>query len=87
MFSIICDQLADHEADIRLNGDRNDITHRRTEKPVAGHFNSPGYSLDDLRIAVLEVMRSFDESLRRIRESYWIKQLRSLHPEGMNLDV
>ena len=58
-----------------------------TEKPVAGHFNSPGHSLDDLRIAVLEVMTSFDVSLRRRRESYWIKQLRSLHPEGMNLDV
>ena len=64
---------------IRLNGHCNDITHKRTEKPVASHFNSPGHSLDDLRIAVLEVMRSFDESLRRRRESYWIKQLRSLH--------
>ena len=27
------------------------------------------------------------DSLRRRRESYWIKQLRSLHPEGMNLDA
>ena len=72
---------------IRLNGHRNDIAHKRTEKPVASHFNSPGHSLDDLRIAVLEVMRSFDESLRRRRESYWIKQLRSLHPGGMNLDA
>ena len=48
-------------------------------------FNSPGHSLDDLRIVVLEVKKSCDESLRRRRESYWIKQLRSLHPEGMNL--
>ena len=72
---------------IHLNGHRNDIAHKRTEKPVASHFNSPGHSLDDLRIAVLEVMRSFDESLRRRRESYWIKQLRSLHPGGMNLDA
>ena len=56
------------------------------DKPVASHFNSPGHSLDDLRISVLEVMRSFDESLRR-QESYWIKKLRSLHPGGMNLDT
>ena len=54
---------------IRLNGHHNDIAHKRTEKPVASHFNSPGHSLDDLRIAVLEVMRSFDENLRRRRES------------------
>ena len=27
---------------IRLNGHRNDTTHRQTEKPVAGHFNSHG---------------------------------------------
>ena len=72
---------------IRLNGHRNNITYRQTEKPVTGHFNSPGHSLDDLRIAFLEVMRSFDESLRRRLEGYWIKQLRSLHPEGMNLDA
>ena len=71
---------------IHLNGLRNDITHTRTEKPVAGHFNSPGHSLDNLRIPVLEVMRNFDESLRRRWESYLI-QLRSLHLKGMNLDT
>ena len=42
----------------------DDIKHRQTEKPVTGHFNSPGHSLDDLRIAVFEVVRSFDENLR-----------------------
>ena len=76
---------------IRLNGHRNAIMHRRTEKPVVAHFNSSGHSLNDLRIMVLEVMRSQDEHryLRKKRESYWIKQkqLKSLHPEGMNLDA
>ena len=40
---------------IRLNGHRNDITHKRTEKPVASHFNSQGHSLDDLRIQSLKL--------------------------------
>ena len=39
---------------IRLNGHRSDIMQRQTEKPVASHFNSPGHSLDDLKILVLE---------------------------------
>ena len=69
---------------IRLNRHRSDIMQRRIEKPVASHFTSPGHSLDDLKILVLEVMRSQDEHLRKWRESYWIKQLRSLHP---NLDA
>ena len=72
---------------IRMNGYRNDIAHRRIEKPVAAHFNSTGHSIGDLRILVIEAMRSQDESLRKKRESFWINQLRSLYPGGMNLDV
>ena len=41
-----------------------------TEKPVAAHVNDPGHSLDDLRITVLEVMRSQDEHLRKKHENY-----------------
>ena len=72
---------------IRLNGHRGDILHRRMEKPVAVHFNSTNHSLDDLSVTVIEAMRSHDEHLRKRRESYWIRQLQSLHPGGMNLDT
>ena len=71
---------------IRLNGHRNDMKHKRVDKPVAAHFNRPGHSLADLTIMVLELMRSHNPDLRKKRESYWIYQLQSLHPRGLNLD-
>ena len=72
---------------IRLNGHRSDITHRRTEKPVAAHFTSAGHSLKDLSIRVIEQMRSQNENLRKRRESHWIGKLGCLSPAGMNLDT
>ena len=66
-----------------LHGHHSDIMMRQTEKPVA---TCPGHSID-LKILVLEVMRSPDEHLRKWWQSYWIKQLTSLNPEGLNLDT
>ena len=71
---------------IRLNGHRNDIRHMKIDKPVAAHFNKPSHSLTDLAIMVLEVMRSQNSDLRKRRESYWIYQLQSLHPGGLNIE-
>ena len=71
---------------IRVNGHRNDIRHKRCDKPVAAHFCSTDHSLSHLTILVLEQMRSENELLRKRRESYWIHQLQSLHPTGLNLD-
>ena len=71
---------------IRMNGHRSDIKHRRLEKPVAAHFNSEGHSLQDLSIFVIEQIHREEASYRRAKESYWIQTLRSLAPEGLNLD-
>ena len=71
---------------ICLNGHRSDIKNKNNEKPVAVHFNSPGHKLSDLTILVLEQMRSNSPDLRKLRESYWIHHLHSIHPSGMNLD-
>lgn len=46
---------------ILLNGHRNDITHRQTEKPVGAHFNRPSPCKPlhyHLRNMILDVMRS-----------------------------
>ena len=62
---------------------RGDITHRRIYKPVSAHFNSSDNDLKHLSIMVLEVMRSQNEDMRKMRESFW---LQSLHPGGLNID-
>ena len=71
---------------IRMNRHRADIKNQRLEKPVAEHFNSVGHSLDNLSIFVVEKIHREDASFRKAKESYWIRLLRSLAPEGLNLD-
>ena len=72
---------------IRMNGHRSDIKNRRLEKLVAKHFNSVGHSLDDLSIFVVEKIHQEDASFLKAKKSYWIRLLRSLAPEGLNLDL
>ena len=71
---------------IRMNGHRSDIKHQRLEKPVAKHFNSKDHSLEDVSIFVIEQIHREDANFRKRKESYWIQILRSLTPEGLNLD-
>ena len=53
---------------VRMNGHRGDIYHRRLDKPVSAHFNSSDHNLQHLSIMVLEVMRSQNEDIRKMRE-------------------
>ena len=69
-----------------MNGHRSDIKHRRLENPVANHLNSEGHSLEDLSIFVIEQIHQEEANFRKGKESYWIQTLRSLAPEGVNLD-
>ena len=70
---------------IRMNGHRSDIRTKKTEKPVAAHFCQPDHSVKDLEVRGLKrsiiPARSGEE-----KESFWIFTLRTLAPDGMNLN-
>ena len=73
---------------LRVNGHRHDITHRKTdESPVAKHFNSGIHTESDMAVMAIELVRSRDACLRKIRESRWIRTLGTSSPSGMNLRV
>ena len=72
--------------DIWMNSHRCDNKHQHLEKPVASHFNSEGHSLEDLSIFVIEQIHKEEASFQKVKESYWIRILWSLAPEGLNLD-
>ena len=58
-----------------------------TEVPLSQHFVSPGHSLDDFgrsKIYIIDHNPSWKENQRQNRESFWIRELRTLHPEGIN---
>ncbi len=71
---------------MRMNGHRSDIRTKKVEKPVAAHFCQANHSLRDLEVKAIEKIHNNGTQRRRERESYWIFTLRTLAPEGINLD-
>ena len=52
------------------NSHQADIVHKRMdEKHVATHFNSAGYSIEDMPVMVIEKLWKDDLVLRKIRET------------------
>ena len=47
------------------------------------HFNSPGHSLSDLTIVILEKVRSSDDMYRKEREKYFIRKFNTYY-KGLN---
>ena len=75
----LCERMKEHLADIR---------HVR-DSPVARHFTSPDHDIDNFSYEIIEIgTRNPDSetttSHRREREMYWIHQLKTLFPRGMN---
>ena len=71
---------------LRMNGHQSDYNCKLPNKPVAVHFNSVGHTFNDLSITVIEQLWRDNVAHRKSRESYWIHTLRSLTPQGMNID-
>ena len=72
----------------RMNGHWSDITHQRTkESPVAMCFNNVAHSVGDMVVMVIDQSYSLDPTLRKLKESKWIRDLRTTFLQGMNLRV
>ncbi|XP_078600510.1 uncharacterized protein LOC144875445 [Branchiostoma floridae x Branchiostoma japonicum] len=72
----------------RLNGHRSSINTKK-DTPVSAHFNLTDHNTADLEVLGIEKLRytGHEDTTRQRRlqrESYWIHQLRTLHPEGLN---
>ena len=72
---------------LRMNGHRSDYYRKLSDKPVAEHFNTIGHTFEDLTIMVIEQIHMTDSARRKQRESFWIHTLRTLAPDGLNLDA
>ena len=75
----------------RINQHRSSIRKSNPSTLVAKHFASPGHTVDDIRVMPIEriephpneTQRSID-SRRRTREDFWIRELGTLDPYGLN---
>jgi hypothetical protein len=69
-----------------MNGHRSDLT-KKTLLPMSQHFVSPAHSLEDFdrsKIYIIDHNPSWKENQRQKKESFWIRELQTLHPEGIN---
>ena len=68
-----------------MNGHRSDYYSKLSDKPVAEHFNMIGHSFEDLTVIIIEQTIA-DFVRRKRRESFRIRTLWTLAPDGLNLD-
>ncbi len=73
---------------VRIKEHLADIKHSR-DTPIANHFNARNHAHIALEVIIMDLIKGeIDETTtktwRRSRESYWIHQLRSLKPLGIN---
>ena len=69
----------------RFREHRLDVLHKKSDLPVAQHFNNPGHSLGDVRVAVLKSgLARMD--VRQRDEMRQIFKFQTLAPRGINRD-
>ena len=67
----------------RLAEHRGYVTSKDESKPTGEHFNTPGHSLSDMTITVLEKVKSSDTLYRKEREKYFIRKFNTFY-KGLN---
>ena len=65
----------------RVNNHRSDIKHKKNTA-IALHFNNIQHSYKDF--SILPIENIIDNTLRRTQESFWIKELNTKYPFGIN---
>ena len=71
---------------LRMNGHRSDYYRKLPDKPVAVHFNISGPTFEDVTVMVIKQLGWATTKRRKLRESFWIHTLRSVAPQGLNLE-
>ena len=67
----------------RLADHRGYINNQDETQATGKHFNSPGHSLADLSITVLEKVKKSDDLYRKEREKYFIRKFNTFY-RGLN---
>ena len=67
----------------RIQNHLSTVRHNKDE-PVPNHFNTEGHTIDNFKMIGIEKIKQDNTDMRRIRESFWIKKLKTTIPEGLN---
>lgn len=74
---------------VRMTEHQRD-TRKKRDTPVANHFNRPDHTLEHMRFQIIDILSSDPDdpkstNPRKIKELYWIYQLHTLRPVGINV--
>ena len=67
----------------RLAEHRGYVVNQTTSNATGAHFNSPGHSLSDMKVLILEQVKIRSAEYRKEREKYFIHKFNTFY-EGMN---
>ena len=67
----------------RMADHRGYVSNEDTTKPTGAHFNSPGHSLKDMKVTIIEKVKKEDDMYRKVREKYHIEKFNTFH-QGLN---
>jgi hypothetical protein len=69
-----------------MNEHRSDAKNNLTCS-LSKHFRSTGHhnNFDELKVTIIEHDPDWDNKTRRKKESFWIKKLKTLSPNGINV--
>jgi hypothetical protein len=67
----------------RLADHRGYVLNDKTAQATGAHFTSPGHSLADLWVTIIEQVKKRDDFYRKEREKYFIQKLNTMH-SGLN---
>ena len=69
----------------RLNGHRSDANCKH-DLPLSRHLRSTGHhdSFGKLKVTIIDHNTKWDDNSRQERESFWIRKLKTLSPNGIN---
>ena len=69
----------------RFNNHKSSIRLKNMSQPVSAHFNQPGHTISHLFITGIDYWHEWTESTRKSKESFWIAQMQTKSPMGLNL--
>ena len=70
---------------LRMNGHRSDINLYPSKCTLINtHFNTNNHSISDFSFTPIEKLSNNNEHHRLIRETFWIHELQTKTPRGLN---
>ena len=71
---------------VRFRNHKSDLINNKSRCELAVHFNSKPHNLEHIRFIIIEKIRSTSnvDTILTKREAYWMAQLCTMHPHGLN---